>query len=199
MAFPTPRHLPLYETVVRNLKKVIYILIGLLIFPSCQEKQKEKIEKPIPEFDLIADLPNFKQKMTELDTLIILFDHSVCTYQGYERMEITKKSDSINIVSNFKDLTFDENPKWKKIYDRNISEQDTVWNFEKFLKRNEYRKNSDQNKRGILILTDKKDTIRYSTDGLVELNRFLADYYETMRKIYPENENGIYGVEIVEE
>ena len=166
---------------------------------SCQEKQKAEKEKPVSEFDLIADLGNFQQKMTELDTLTIAFDHSVCTYQGYERIQITKQSDSINIVSSFKELTFEENPNWEKIYDKKISENDTIWKFEQFLKRNEKRKNTDQNKRGILLLTDKKDTIRYSTDGLVDLNRFLADYYETMKKIYPEHKNGIYGVEIVEE
>lgn len=49
------------------------------------------------------------------------------------------------------------------------------------------------------MLTDRKDTIGYSTDGLGDLNRFLADYYDTMRRIYPENKNGIYGVDIVEE
>ena len=187
------------SSVSHKLKKAIYILIGITFFVSCQQKQKTEIEKPKSEFDLISDMTNFRQKMTELDTLTILFDHSVCTYQGYERIEITKTSDSINIVSNFKELTFDENPKWKEIYDRKISEKDTIWDFEQFLKRNEKRKNSDQNERGILVLTNKKDTIRYSTDGLVDLNRFLADYYETMREIYPENKNGIYGVEVVEE
>ena len=166
---------------------------------SCQEKQKAEKEKPVSEFDLIADLGNFQQKMTELDTLTIAFDHSVCTYQGYERIQITKQSDSINIVSSFKELTFEENPNWEKIYDKKISENDTIWKFEQFLKRNEKRKNTDQNKRGILLLTDKKDTIRYSTDGLIDLNKFLADYYETMKNIYPENKKGIYGVEIVEE
>ncbi|WP_236002965.1 hypothetical protein, partial [Luteirhabdus pelagi] len=181
------------------LSKTINILIGLLIFVSCQTKQKAEKEKPISEFDLIADLTNFKQKMTELDTLTISFDHSVCIYQGYERIEITKQSDSIRIISNFKKLTFKENPNWERIYDRKISENDTIWNFEQFLKRNERRKNADQNKREILMLTNKKDTIRYSTDGLVDLNRFLTDYYDTMRKIYPENKNGIYGVDIVEE
>ncbi len=166
---------------------------------SCQEKQKAEKEKPVSEFDLIADLTNFRQKMTELDTLTISFDHSVCTYQGYERIEITKQYDSISIVSNFKEMTFKENSKWERVYDKKIPENDTIWKFEQFLKRNEKWKNTDQNRRRILTLTDKKDTIRYSTDGLVDLNRFLSDYYETMRKIYPENKNGIYGVDIVEE
>lgn len=166
---------------------------------SCQEKSKAEKEKLSSEFNLIADLSNFRQKMTELDTLTILFNHSVCTYEGYERIEITKHADSISIVSNFKELTFDENQKWERIYTKKISEKDTVWKFEQFLKRNEKRKNADQNKRRVLMLTDRKDTIGYSTDGLGDLNRFLADYYDTMRRIYPENKNGIYGVDIVEE
>ncbi|WGK64963.1 hypothetical protein [Croceiramulus getboli] len=179
------------------MRKAIYILIGLLIFVSCQDVKERKKENSVTEFDLVTDFTNFRQKMTELDTLIISFDHSVCTYQGYERIEITKESDSIKIVSNFAELTFDEIPKWKKIYDTKISEKDTLWKFEQFLKRNEKRRNSDKNKRGILVLTNKKDTIGYSTEGLIDLNRFLTDYYETMRKIHPENLNGIYGVEIV--
>jgi hypothetical protein len=178
---------------------VLFIKWAIPIMGTQTDLITKTEQKPTSEFDLIADLTNFRQKMTELDTLTISFDHSVCTYQGYERIEITKKSDSINIVCNFKELTFDENPKWKKIYDRKISEKDTIWDIEHFLKRNEKRKNSDQNKSGILVLANKKDTIRYSTNGLIDLNIFLADYYETMRKIYPENKNGIYGVEIVEE
>ena len=170
-----------------------------MVIVSCQKKQKTEKQNPVSEFDLIADLNNFQLKMTELDTLKIAFDHSVCTYEGYEQIQITKQSDSIHIVSNFMAMTFEENPKWKKMYDKKISENDTIWKFEQFLRRNENRKNTGENKRGILMITNNKDTIRYSTDGLIELNRFLADYYETMKKIYPENENGLYGFGILEE
>jgi hypothetical protein len=49
------------------------------------------------------DLTDFKKKMTDLDTIKIWFDHSICTYQGAERIEITKKS---NLYSNSNNYGF---------------------------------------------------------------------------------------------
>ena len=164
-------------------------------------KNDFQTEQKTSDFDLNTDLTDFKKKMTELDTLKIFFDHSVCTYEGYERIEITKQSDSIKIRTEFKELTFSENkkPEWNLVYEKKISEKDTVWQFEKFIERNAQRKTSDDKTRGILIIQNKEDTIQFFTNGLVDLNRFLEDYYLTMRKIYPENKNGIYGYGLVEE
>ncbi len=162
---------------------------------------KQKTELPKSDFNLITDITDFKTKMTELDTIKVFFDHSVCTYEGYERIEITKQSDSIKVRTEFKELTFDENKnsEWNLIYEIKMSETDTIWQFDKFIERNSHRKISDDKKRGILIVEYKKDTVQFFTNGLVDLNRFLEDYYLTMRKIYPENKNGIYGYELVEE
>ena len=183
------------------MKNLLKILILTLIFASCKKETENKTEFPKSDFNLKTDLTDFKKKMTELDTIKVFFDHSVCTYEGYERIEITKKSDSIKVRTEFKELTFNEkqNPDWNLVYEKKISETDTVWQFEKFIERNSNRKTSDKKKRGILIVQNKKDTIQFFTNGLVDLNHFLEDYYLTMRKIYPENKNGIYGYELVEE
>jgi len=164
-------------------------------------KNDFQTEQKTSDFDLKIDLINFKNKMTELDTLKIFFDHSVCTYEGYERIEITKQSDSIKVRTEFKELTFSENkkPEWNLVYEKKIPETDTIWQFGKFIERNAKRKTSDKENRGILIIENKKDTVQFYTDGLVDLNHFLEDYYLTMRKIYPENKNGIYGYELAEE
>lgn len=158
-------------------------------------------EQKISDFDLKTDLTDFKKKMTEIDTLKIFFDHSVCTYEGYERIEITKESDSIKVRTEFKELTFNDNKnsEWKLVYEMKISEMDTVWPFQQFIERNENRNYSEKKNRGILLISNKKDTISFTTNGLVDLNHFLEDYYLTMRKLYPENKNGIYGYEIVAE
>tara|TARA_R110002012_G_scaffold321209_1_gene548159 strand:- start:3339 stop:3890 length:552 start_codon:yes stop_codon:yes gene_type:complete len=183
------------------LKNLLKILILTLILASCKKETEKKAEFPKSDFNLKTDILDFKEKMTELDTIKIFFDHSVCTYEGYERIEITKFSDSIKVRSIFKELTFsgNKNPEWNLVYEKKISEKDTVWQFEKFIEMNENYKNSQSENRGILVITNKKDTISFSTDGLIELNHFLEDYYLTMRKLYPENKNGIYGYEYLEE
>jgi len=104
---------------------------------SCQEKQVVKTESQAPEFNLSSDLFDFKQKMTDRDTLIISFDHSVCTYLGFERIEVTKKADSLNVISYYNQPIFGQDIIWEKIYDTTITEKDTIWMFEEFLKRNE--------------------------------------------------------------
>lgn len=164
---------------------------------SCKETPKEQTEVLTSDFDLKSDLADFKQKMTQLDTLTVLFDHSVCTYQGYERIKITKESDSIKVRSEFRESSF-KKPKWDLVYEKRISPSDTTWEFGQFIERNAKRQTSDKKTRGILIIANKRDTIQFFTDGLVDLNQFLGDYYVTMRKIHPENKNGIYGYVIEE-
>ncbi len=183
------------------MKNLLKILILTLILVSCKKETESKTEFPKSDFNLKTDLTDFKRKMTELDTIKIFFDHSVCTYEGYERIEITKKSDSIKVRTQFKELGINEKqkPSWNLVYEKKIPETDTIWQFGKFIERNAKRKTSDNKNRGILIIKNKKDTIEFYTDGLVDLNHFLEDYYLTMRKIYPENKNGIYGYELVAE
>jgi PBP1b-binding outer membrane lipoprotein LpoB len=183
------------------MKSKLTIIILIMILASCKKETESKTELPKSDFNLKTDLTDFKKKMTDLDTIKVFFDHSVCTYEGYERIEITKQSDSIKVRTEFKELTFSENknPEWNLVYEKKISETDTIWQFEKFIERNANRKTSDKENRGILIIENKKDTIQFYTDGLVDLNHFLEDYYLTMKKIYPENKNGIYGYELAEE
>ncbi len=106
-----------------------------MILASCKKETESKTEFPKSDFNLKTDLTVFKKNMTELDTIKVFFDHSVCTYEGYERIEITKQSDSIKIRTEFKELTFSENkkPEWNLVYEKKISETDTIWQFEKFI------------------------------------------------------------------
>ena len=89
-----------------------------MILFSCKKETEKKSESVISDFKLKIDLTDFKNKMTELDTIKIWFDHSVCTYQGAERIEITKESDSIKIRTEFREDTFNENPEWKTLYEK---------------------------------------------------------------------------------
>ena len=203
------------QNVLRNLKKtfdialiIVTILVvgfvGVSLFAvstmgkRANPQNEFLTEQKFSDFNLKTDLTDFKKKITELDTIKIFFDHSVCTYEGYERIEITKKSDSIKIRAEFKEETFEENPEWKVVYERKIPITDTIWKIEEFFKRNIERQTSEGNEYGTLQVSHNGIKVHYFTKGLVDLNRFLADYFETMKMLYPENMNNIYGVEISE-
>ena len=180
------------------------VLIGLVaVLGACQKNAKPEseieIETPTSRFDITADMIDFKEKMTELDTLHVSFNHSMCMYQAYERLQITKKSDSIRIKSMFKDAPLGNDTDWEKIYEKNVHASDTVWKFSEFLNRNKMLKKQGENAHPVLIISSKKDTLRFYAGGLGEISRFVIDYATTMRALYPENTNSIYGVDIVEE
>jgi hypothetical protein len=134
------------------LKKIVLnILFFAFIVVGCQQKKQSvtnisEINEPLKSsFDLNSDYADFKTKMTQLDTLKVFVDHSVCTYQGYERLTITKKESLIKILSEFKDYD-EQNPEWEKVFEESIAENDTTWNFENFILRNKNRLTSDVEK-----------------------------------------------------
>ena len=179
------------------MKNLLKILILTLILASCKKETEKKKELRKSEFNLKTDITDFKKKMTESDTIKIWFNHSVCTYQGAERIEITKKSDLIKIRTEFKEDTFDQNPEWKVVYEKQIPITDTIWKMEEFFKQNIKRQKPEEKEYGTLQVSCNKIKIHYFTKGLGDLNRFMADYFEIMKKLHPENKNNIYGVEII--
>ncbi len=188
---------------ILSIQKGLALLSLVLFFGACQESPQPEVEAE-PEiqasaFDLKTDMVDFKNQMTELDTLNISFNHSMCMYNAYERLQITKASDSICIKSMFKDTTLGNDADWEKIYEKNVHASDTVWKFSEFVDRNKMREIPSENSRPVLIISAKKDTLRFYAEGLGEVSRFVIDYSTTMRALYPENTNNIYGVDIVEE
>jgi len=169
-----------------------------LILASCKKETESKTEFSKSDFNLKTDLTDFKKKMTELDTIKVWFNHSVCTYQGYERIEITKFSDSIKVRTEFKEETSDENNNWYLVYEKRIPINDTIWKIENFFKRNIERQKSEEKEYGTLQIMHNGIKIHYFTKSLIDLNMFIADFFETMRELHPENKNNIYGIEISE-
>ncbi|WP_196887920.1 hypothetical protein [Aureivirga sp. CE67] len=177
--------------------KQFYFIIALLGLISCQDKKEIIQQDEIVEskFNLETDYFDFKQKMTDLDTLKVYINHSVCTYQGHEKLLITKENDSICINSRFKEVTFSENPEWKTMYTRKVALNDTIWNFDQFLKRQ--NKSNYTKKSAKMSIRYKNQRIVFCYDcGLGKSNMFMGDYYKEMRKIFPENKNNIYGVDV---
>ncbi|WP_431164842.1 hypothetical protein [Tenacibaculum halocynthiae] len=178
------------------MKSKVTTIFLIIILVSCKKETEEKTKLGKSEFNLITDITDFKNKMTELDTIKIWFDHSVCNYQGVERVEITKKSDSIKIRTEFKEETFNENREWKLVYEKKIPKTDSIWKIEEFFKRNVERQKPEEKNYGTLQVSHKGIKVHYFTSALVDLNRFMADYFKTMKGLHPENIDNIYGVEI---
>ncbi|MCL8009493.1 hypothetical protein M8845_18880 [Gelidibacter japonicus] len=185
-------------------KIVLKILFLAFIAVGCQQKKQTEInvsennEQMKSNFDLKSDYQDFKTKMTELDTLKVWIDHSVCTYQGEERLLITKKSDSIKILSEFKDYD-EQNPEWQKIFEKSITENDTTWDFGNFMERNKSRINSDDNEYVKIEIKNGEQKMKFVTKGLVDLNTFMAEYGTMMRKLYEPKKRQIYGVPLITE
>ena len=182
-------------------KIVLKILFLAFIAVGCQQKKQTEInvsennEQMKSNFDLKSDYQDFKTKMTELDTLKVWIDHSVCTYQGEERLLITKKSDSIKILSEFKDYD-EQNPEWQKIFEKSITENDTTWDFGNFMERNKSRINSDDNEYVKIEIKSGKQKLQFVTERLVDLNTFMTDYRITMRNLHEPKKKFIYGIPI---
>ncbi len=176
----------------------------IILLASCSNNKPSEEDVSIVEeqlksnFDLKSDFQNFKTKMTEMDTLRIFVDHSVCTYQGYERLMITKHSDSIIVSSEFKDYD-NQTPEWEKVFDKTISENDTIWNFGEFMNRNKNRLINDGEKYAKIEVTNGEQKLRFATDGLIDLNNFKTDYDTTMRKLYKPKGILIYGYPVFDD
>lgn len=191
--------------ILSILSFLIISLLFLNYFDFSIFNKKDKISNEIvseiskSSFNLKRDLLEFRTKMNESDTVKIWFYHSVCTFQGYERIKISKKSDSIIISSEFKDETFDDITEWKLMYVKSIHINDTNWKFEDFIKRNlnRMKKNESENDRIVLQIINKDDKIEFYTNGLVDYNRFLKDYINTMRELLPNEKYFIHDVNVI--
>ena len=181
----------LSSTIPMNMKNIIVIFLGLFLAYSCQQKEKSVFEKPVSEFNLLVDLANFKQRMSEVDTIRISFDHSICTYAAYERLEITRLGDSIQIRSEYQDHD-DSDKEWKSIYSKNIAVNDTVWDFLGFIQRNDSLVDSIPLRYTNMVISHGVSKVSYSTKGLVNRMNFQRDYNQTMRRLY-DPEGFIYG------
>lgn len=132
--------------------------------------------------------------MNNLDTLKIWVDYSACTEQAYERLEVIKIKDSILIKSAYKDSDFDNRQSWSTNYIKTISVNDTIWGFEKFLKKNSFRLKSDTQKYGRIQLQYKKQKLHFFSDGLGDIARFLRDYNKVMLYLNPQDSKHVYAV-----
>ena len=171
------------STQLRRMKKLIKIVSFLIILVGCKNQTENITEQPKSDFNLEKDYAEFQTKLNKNDTLIIYANLSICTSQLYEKITIIKKEKKLKIIPEYKDGNI-KNSKYDLQSSFLISENDTLWKFGEFLKRNisrQVRKNEMSTPR--LRIKYQTQKIDFYTDGLSDANNFLIDYSETMRKI----------------
>ncbi|MEZ4804473.1 MAG: hypothetical protein R2852_03020 [Bacteroidia bacterium] len=171
--------------------KLAMLFVVLMLF-SCNDKSKSQSSSQESTFNLNSDLYRFKQQMTDIDTLRVWFNHSACTSRSYEFLEVTKQQDSIQIVSWFEGMSEYEDSKRRKLYEKRISEKDTLWDFALFLRQNVKRQNMENKGQGLLQVIHKSDTLKYFSSGIIDRLHFQADYMSTMLALYPEYVGDVY-------
>ncbi|MCF6350976.1 MAG: hypothetical protein L3J23_08120 [Flavobacteriaceae bacterium] len=165
---------------MKNLLKIIVILVFLV---GCKNQTKNGTKQPKSNFNLKQNYAEFQTRLNENDTLIIYANVGVCTSQLFEKITIIKKGKNLKIIPEFKEGNIN-NSEYDLQNSILLSENDTLWKFGEFLKRNisrRIRKNEMSNPR--LRLKYKTQKIDLYTNGLSDANIFLTDYSETMRKI----------------
>ena len=165
------------------MKKLIKIVSFLIILVGCKNQTENITEQPKSDFNLEKDYAEFQTKLNKNDTLIIYANLNICTSQLYEKITIIKKEKKLKIIPEYKDGNI-KNSKYDLQSSFLISENDTLWKFGEFLKRNisrQVRKNEMSTPR--LRIKYQTQKIDFYTDGLSDANNFLIDYSETMRKI----------------
>ena len=173
------------------MKNTLKILILILTLVSCKREINEKTEKLESDFNLKKDYSQLTNKMTEMDTIKVWMDLSLCMNPGIEKLTITREKDSLKIQPEFA-VSMVEKLEFIKQKTIRISINDTVWKLNEFLKRNEKRVKSDSSKYGRFQITHNAEKLNYFTDGLGDSAEFLIDYCATMKRLIPESEYHIY-------
>ncbi len=166
------------------MKKLITIGILIIILASCKNEVKK--EPLVSSFNLKKDFKELTHKITELDTVIVWMDLSLCTSMGTEVLTLTRKNDSILIEQKYKEgLNVDLEYKHGK--NIKVSIHDTLWKFNAFLKRNENKITTDTTKYGRLQIYHNNSKIHFITEKLGESGKFISDYCKTMTGLNMDN------------
>jgi len=179
------------------MKSLIILLFSFLILISCNNQSK-KINKE-SDFNLITDYTEFQKKMNDHDTIYVWIAVPSCFPPiQVEKLTISKENKQITINTSFND---DINKPNNCISQSKVilSENDTLWKFDEFLKRNMFRiKTKPHKKMGTIILKYKSQKIHFFTKNKAEHNLFILDYTTTMKRINPNTKEYIEEIEVVD-
>jgi len=157
--------------------RVLFILVAILISNELVYSQNND-----NSFKLTRDIGRFSELMTELDTIIVYSNMSICHSERYEKDVITKKNDSVFIQVSIND-DFDGIAH----YERRLYEYDNsdTLNFETiFSKLKNHSISNHQSTLRFEIIYNQSDTLSLFTFGLMDALKVSEYITKIKNQIY---------------
>ena len=158
----------------------ILILVFSLLILGC----KKKTEPKKSDFRIALNYSEFNTKVENNDTLNIGVNLSMCMWEEYDRLQITKASDSVFIQLKEKFIVMDDTSfHFNKVFYQ--LKNDTL-NLEKMM--TDFDINyQEQTSSPFFVITNpkEKDTILLRTTGLGNLGFNIKRYQRIMTELYP--------------
>lgn len=169
------------------MKRRLFFLLILIVFSSCsrQKENKNEVSEKNSIFDLNKKLLSFSNEMTKMDTLIILADFSIGLSYRTEKNILFKNKGKIFLKTILESQFKDSQDIVLPIVEYNFKGYDTL-TFEKLFE-NLKSKNHRPSKFSfpIFTITNKKDTIYFFNDGLLDKIEIGEYYIRIMQNLYP--------------
>lgn len=158
---------------------ILFIAFISLIF-GC----KENAEPKISDFKVAQDYAEFASKMENNDTLNVGVLLSMCMWNEYDQLQITKFNDSIYLQLKEKRVMDDEPIHLSRVAYR--LKNDTL-NLEKMMTDFDISYQKETSSPFFIIINPKeKDTILLRTTGLANRGFNIERYQRIMAELYPE-------------
>ncbi|MEE9432147.1 MAG: hypothetical protein V3V16_13945 [Melioribacteraceae bacterium] len=164
---------------MENEKFSILILVFVSLIFGCEQK----IELKKSKFKVAQDYSEFTTKMENNDTLNIGVVLSMCVWNEYDQLQITKSNDSVFLQLKEKRVMDDEPVHFRKVvYELN---NDTL-NLEKMMTDFDINYQEQISSLFFIIINPKeKDTILLRTTGLGNRGFNIERYQRIMLGLYP--------------
>ncbi len=162
-------------------KKIFYILI--LVFTILIYSCKQKTEPKFSNFKVAQDYTEFSKKMENNDTLNIGVSLSMCMWNEYDQLQITKSNDSVFLQLKEKRVMDDEPIHFNKVFYK--LKNDTL-NLEKMMADFDVNYQEKSSSPFFIITNPKeKDTILLRTTSLGNRGYTIERYQRIMLELYP--------------
>lgn len=169
----------IYFKWMKNKKfKILFLILAIVI--GCEQRNEPKKS----DFIITKDYTDFTHKMENNDTLNIGVNLSMCLWEEFDRIEITKSNDSIHLQLKEKFvMEYDTTIHFPKVLYK--LKNDTL-NLEKMMSDFEI-KYKDKTASPFFIITNpqENDTIVLRTTGLGDRGMNIERYLSLMSELYP--------------
>lgn len=155
---------------------MIIVVLGII---GCTSKKELKRS----EFKVAESYTDFANKMENNDTLNIDVLLSICKWQEYHRIEVTKRNDSVYLQVKEKRVMMDEPKCFSKVLYK--LKNDTL-NLEKMMMGFEINNTNSRNSPFFIVTNPKEsDTVLLRTTGLENRTINIEKYRLIMSELYP--------------